>query len=210
MQATPSSPLRVAVAGSSGLIGRGLVKAFAQRGDDVLRLLRSASSRAGDSDSGSGSGVARWDPGASSIDATNLEGVDAAVNLAGVGIGDRRWSKQRKKAILDSRVDSTFLLSRTIAGLSSKPRILVNASAIGIYGSRGDDSLTESSAPGSGFTAEVCRAWEAATRPAQEAGIRVVHLRSAVVLARESGTLARQLPLFKVGLGGRLGRGDQW
>jgi uncharacterized protein (TIGR01777 family) len=132
------------------------------------------------------------------------------VNLAGVGIGDRRWSAARKEAILKSRIASTALLCETLAHLMLRPPVLVNASAIGVYGNRGDEVLTESSAPGSGFLAEVCKAWEASTAPAGAAGMRVVHLRTGVVLTRHGGALARQVPLFKLGLGGRLGTGAQW
>ena len=141
------------------------------------------------------------------IDAGAVEGADAVVHLAGAGIGDGRWTAARKDVILRSRVDSTTLLCRTLAGLDRPPAVLVSASAIGYYGDRGDEELTETSGPGTGFQAEVCRAWEGATADAEGAGIRVVHLRSAVVLARHGGALGRQLPLFRAGLGGRLGSG---
>jgi hypothetical protein len=186
--------------GSSGLIGGALLGRLRREGHHVVALVR----RSPDS------GEAHWDPALGTIDVGVLEGADAIINLAGVGIGDRRWSAARREAILTSRVSSTTLLCETVARLTTPPPVLVNASAIGFYGNRGDEVLTEDSAAGTGFVADVCRAWEAATSRAQEAGARVVHLRTAVVLARHGGALARQLPLFRLGLGGRLGRGDQW
>jgi uncharacterized protein (TIGR01777 family) len=157
-----------------------------------------------------GPGEARWEPTESRIDGEALEGADAVVHLAGAGIGDKRWTTARKDVILRSRVDSTTLLSHTLASLTRPPSVLVSASAIGYYGDRGDEELTEGSGSGTGFQAEVCRAWEGATSDAESAGIRVVHLRSAVVLSPKGGALARQLPLFRAGLGGRLGAGGQW
>jgi uncharacterized protein (TIGR01777 family) len=192
--------MRVVVTGSSGLIGTALLVRLRREGHQVIPLVR----RSPDA------GAAHWDPAVGTIDTGALEGADAVVNLAGVGIGDRRWSAARKEAILSSRVSSTTLLCETVAGLTRPPPVLVNASAIGFYGDRGDELLTEDSSAGTGFVADVCRAWEAATSPAKQAGVRVVHLRTAVVLARHGGALARQLPLFRLGLGGRLGRGDQW
>jgi uncharacterized protein len=196
--------MRVAVSGSSGLIGQALLARFSDRTDEAVRLVRNRPAA-----DGAGLEIA-WDPRSGSIDAHSLAVVDAVVNLSGVAIGDRRWSPKRKRAILESRVVPTRLLCETIAGLSPRPRVLVNASAIGFYGDRGEERLTEQSGAGTGFTAEVCSAWEAATRPAERAGIRVVHLRSAVVLAERGGSLARQLTLFRRGLGGKLGTGRQW
>jgi hypothetical protein len=192
--------MRIVVTGSSGFIGRALRLAFAGDGHEVVPLVRRPT----------GPGEARWDPAAGTIDAGALRGAEAVIHLAGAGIGDRRWTPARKDAILRSRVQSTALLCRTIAGLDRPPPVLVSASAIGYYGDGGDEELTETSPPGLGFQAEVCRAWEAATAPAEGAGVRVVHLRSAVVLSRHGGALARQLPLFRAGLGGRLGDGHQW
>ncbi|HUC36835.1 MAG TPA: TIGR01777 family oxidoreductase [Acidimicrobiales bacterium] len=192
--------MRVVVTGSSGLIGRALLVRLRHEGHEVTPLVRRAPSV----------GEAHWDPARGVLDEAVLEGVDAVVNLAGAGIGDRRWTTTRKQEILESRVSSTSLLSSALAATEGRPATLVNASAIGFYGDRGDELLTEESAPGTGFLAEVCRAWEAATAPAESAGVRVVHLRNAVVLARHAGALARQLPLFRLGLGARLGRGDQW
>jgi uncharacterized protein (TIGR01777 family) len=188
------------VSGSSGLIGRALLRKLSDEGHEIITLVRRPPR---------GNEV-QWDPPRATIDSAGLEGCDAVVNLAGAGIGDRRWSPARKREILESRVGSTALLCQTLAGLTRRPRVLVNASAIGVYGSRGDEVLTEDSAAGTGFLAEVCGAWESATSSAESAGIRVVHLRTSVVLAAEGGALARQLSIFKLGLGGRLGRGDQW
>jgi uncharacterized protein len=192
--------MRVVLSGSSGLIGAALSARLGDEGHELLRLVRRPPL----------AGEVWWDPATGTIDADALQGCDAVVNLAGVGIGDRRWSSARKQEILDSRVTSTKVLCEALAGLARRPRTLVSASAVGIYGDRGDEVLTEESSTGSGFLSEVCGAWEAATTPAEEAGIRVVHLRTAVVLAPRGGALARQLPLFRLGLGGRLGRGDQW
>jgi uncharacterized protein (TIGR01777 family) len=155
-------------------------------------------------------GELRWEPSRGQIDSDGLEGTDAVVHLSGAGIGDRRWSAERKKIILGSRVESTGLLCGALATLKRPPSVLVSASAIGYYGDRGDEVLTETSGSGAGFQAEVCRAWEAMTEGAEKAGIRVVHLRSAVVLSRDGGALGKQLPLFRAGVGGRLGSGRQW
>ncbi|MGA2036456.1 MAG: TIGR01777 family oxidoreductase [Acidimicrobiales bacterium] len=192
--------MRVIVTGSSGLIGGVLLSSLRDEGHEAVPLVRRPP-RAGE---------AHWDPASGAIDVTALEGCDAVVNLAGVGIAERRWSAARKEAILRSRIESTRFLCETLVGLTSRPRALVNASAIGFYGNRSDEVLTEDSAPGTGFLAEVCQAWEATTAPAEKAEVRVVHLRTAVVLARHGGVLARQLPLFRLGLGGRLGRADRW
>ena len=135
---------------------------------------------------------------------------DGVVHLAGAGIGDRRWSPDRKRVILDSRTDSTRLLVDTLVRLSAPPPVLVSASAVGIYGDRGDEELTEASTTGTGFLAEVCRAWEAAAQPAADGGIRTVLLRTGIVLSRHGGAWGKQLPLFRVGLGGRMGSGDQY
>jgi hypothetical protein len=192
--------VRIAVTGASGLIGGALLPALHASGHETVVLVRRPA----------GPGEARWNPSVGEIDPGAFLGVDAVVHLAGAGIGDRRWSAARKDLILRSRVDSTTLVGRSLAALDHPPAVLVSASAIGYYGDRGDEELTEASGPGTGFQAEVCRAWEEATSEAEAAGIRVVHLRSAVVLSRHGGALARQLPLFRAGLGGRLGSGKQW
>jgi len=192
--------VRIVVTGASGLIGQALLGALGAAGHDTAVLVRRQP----------GPGEALWDPAAGTIDTGVFDGAGAVVHLAGAGIGDKRWTPERKDVILGSRVASTTLLSRTLAGLGGPPPVLVSASAIGYYGDRGDEELTETSGPGSGFQAEVCGAWEAATADAEGAGIRVVHLRSAVVLSPRGGALQRQLPLFRAGLGGRLGSGRQW
>jgi uncharacterized protein len=152
----------------------------------------------------------RWDPAAGRIDAAALEGHDAVVNLAGAGIGDRRWTAKHKAAIRESRVQGTDLLARTLASLDRPPAVLASGAAVGYYGSRGDEELTEESGPGTGFLSRVVQDWETATAPAREAGIRVATLRSGVVLSPRGGALQRQLLPFRLGLGGRLGSGDQW
>jgi uncharacterized protein (TIGR01777 family) len=191
----------IAVTGSSGLIGTALVSRLTTAGHDVSRVVRS---------SAPGDGEIAWSPTEGTIDGPAFEGVDAVVHLAGAGIADKRWSEDRKRVILESRTRSTDLLARTLAEMAEPPSVLISASAIGIYGDRGDEPLDEDSASGDGFLADVCRAWEAAADPAREAGIRVVHPRTGLVLSADGGALAKQLPLFKLGAGGRLGDGDQW
>ena len=193
--------MNVLVTGSHGMIGTALIPRLRARGDRVLRLVRSEPE---------GSDDVRWDPPAGTIDSGALEGVDAVVHLAGVGIGDKKWTDARKKEVLDSRTVPTALLARTLAALDTKPRVLVSASAIGYYGDRGDDVLTEAAAPGDDFGARVCREWEAATEPAEEAGIRVIRTRTGLVLTARGGFLKRLLLPFKLGIGGRLGSGRQW
>ncbi|HEX3622870.1 MAG TPA: TIGR01777 family oxidoreductase, partial [Acidimicrobiales bacterium] len=192
--------MKVAVTGSHGLIGSELVAELGRHGHQVTRLVR------GDP----AAGEAAWDPGAGTIEAHKLEGHDAVVHLAGVGIGDHRWTDEHKRAVLDSRVQGTGLLARTLAGLSHPPAVLVSGSAVGFYGSEGDGTFTEASPQGRGFLADVVAAWEAAAAPASEAGIRVVRLRSGVVLTAKGGALKKQLLPFKLGVGGRLGSGRQW
>jgi uncharacterized protein (TIGR01777 family) len=191
----------VAVTGSHGLIGTALLRRLRANGHRVVRLVR------GDPE---GSDDVRWDPAAGTIDAAGLEGIDAAVHLAGAGIGDRRWTAARKRLIIESRTHGTDLLARTLAGLAHPPKVLLSGSAVGFYGNRGAEELTEESGPGNDFPAQVCRAWEGATAPAEESGIRVVHLRTGIVLARHGGVLGRLLLPFKLGLGGRIGSGEQY
>ncbi len=191
----------VAVTGSHGFIASALLPRLRANGHRVVRLVRGEPE---------GSDDVRWDPAAGTIDAAGLEGVDAAVHLAGAGIGDKRWTPARKRLILDSRTQGTELLARTLAGLARPPRVLLSGSAVGFYGNRGAEELTESSAPGDDFPAQVCQAWEAATAPAEEAGIRVVRLRTGIVLGAHGGVLQRLLLPFKLGLGGRIGSGEQY
>jgi uncharacterized protein (TIGR01777 family) len=155
-------------------------------------------------------GEARWDPAAGQIDVAALEGHDAVVHLAGAGIGDHRWTDDHKRAVLESRVKGTTLLAETLAVLANKPKVLASSSAVGYYGLRGDEVLTENSGPGTGFLSEVCQQWEAATAPAEDAGLRVVHFRTGLVLSTEGGALKQMLLPFKLGIGGRIGTGRQW
>ncbi|HZN14892.1 MAG TPA: TIGR01777 family oxidoreductase [Acidimicrobiales bacterium] len=193
--------MRVAVTGSHGLIGTALVERLTADGHAVVRLVRNAPSAPDE---------VRWDPNAGEIDGPSLEGLDAAVHLAGEGVAEKRWSAAQKARILDSRVNGTTTLATALAALAAKPAVLVSGSAIGYYGERGDEVLTEESSRGTGFLSGVCEAWERATAPAEAAGIRVVHIRTGIVLTKRGGALKRQLPLFKLGVGGRLGSGRQW
>ncbi len=196
----PPQPLRVAVAGASGLIGSALVRRLEKDGHTVLRLVRR--------DPG-GAGEVRWDPASGSVDASALAGVDAVVNVAGENVGER-WTDERRRRIRASRVEGTRLLAEAMAGLSPRPRVLVNASAVGIYGDRGDERVDEMSSGGEGFLAGVVREWEAATAPASDAGIRVVLPRMGVVLSARGGALAKMLTPFRLGAGGTMGSGRQW
>jgi uncharacterized protein (TIGR01777 family) len=193
--------MRIAITGATGFIGSQLAAFLSTGGHEVLRIGRGAV-RPGVVD-------VSWDPHRGQLDGRALEGVDAVIHLAGASIADR-WSDAHKRAIRDSRVEGTSLLAHTLAGLSRKPRVLLSGSAIGVYGSRGDEVLDEGSHFGTDFLADVGRAWEAATAPAERAGIRVVHLRTGIVQGAAGGALAKQAPLFKLGLGGPLGSGTQW
>ncbi|MGI8810774.1 MAG: TIGR01777 family oxidoreductase [Acidimicrobiales bacterium] len=192
--------MKILVTGSSGLIGRELVATLTGQGHQVTRLVRRPAQ----------AGEATWDPAAGTIEADKLEGHDAVVHLAGAGIGDHRWTDEHKRAVMDSRVQGTSLLTRTLAGLSSPPSVLASGSAVGFYGYEIELPVTEASPRGAGFLADVVSAWEKATAPASEAGIRVALLRSGVVLTAKGGALKKQLLPFKLGLGGRLGTGRQW
>ena len=195
--------MRILVSGSSGLIGSALVPTLQREGHAVVRLLRSRPAP--------GSADVQWDPAAGSLDPAGLAGVEAVVHLSGEGIAEKRWSEAQKAEILSSRVESTALLSKALASLDPKPAVLVSASGVNYYGNdRGDEELTEESGTGTGFLADVCRRWEAATEAAESAGVRVVHLRSGVVLSPHGGALKAQLSFFRLGLGGRLGSGRQW
>ncbi len=190
--------MHIAITGSHGLIGTALTRRLTGAGHTVTPVTRS------------GGGGIGWDPVTGEIDAAGFEGVDAVVHLAGAGIGDRRWTPAVKATIRDSRLDGTALLATTLAGLDNPPSTLLSGSAMGFYGDRGDEVLTEQSPAGDGFLADVCVGWEAATRPAEDAGIRVAHLRTGIVLSTQGGALAKMLPIFKLGLGGKLGSGSQW
>jgi uncharacterized protein (TIGR01777 family) len=191
----------VAVTGACGLIGAALVRNLRADGHEVRRLVRRAPA---------GPDEVRWDPSRRQLDPADLAGVDAVVHLAGAGIGDHRWTDAYKQQIRSSRVDGTATVAAAVAALDHKPRVLLSGSAVGFYGDTGDNEVDETSPRGSGFLAEVVEAWEAATAPAAAAGVRVMHVRSGVVLSADGGALGKVLPLFRVGLGGRLGSGRQW
>jgi uncharacterized protein (TIGR01777 family) len=193
----------VLVSGSSGLIGSALVRALAADGVRVVRLTHGALA---------GPDVIRWAPERAVLDQAALDrlpALDAVIHLAGARI-DHRWTARRRRAIVTSRIVSTALLSRAVAGLRSPPGTFLSASAIGYYGNGGDAELDESSPSGTGFVAEVCRAWEAAAAPARAAGLRVLHIRCGIVLSAAGGALARLLPAYRLGLGGPIGDGRQW
>lgn len=192
--------MKIAVAGSSGLVGTKLLSSLRTQGDEVVALVRRHP----------GESEIFWDPAKAKIAADALEGFDAVINLAGDNIGEGRWTASKKNRILLSRTNSTLLLAEHLAQLEEKPKVWVNASAIGYYGNRGTEELTESSSPGKGFLADVCQQWEAATQPAIDAGIRVVKLRIGVVLSKDGGGLAKMLFPFKMGGGGIVGSGKQF
>lgn len=194
--------MRIVVAGASGLIGTALRESLTADGHEVLQMVRRESR---------GPDEVPWDPTRGEIDAEALKGADGVVNLAGAGLGDRRWTDEYKQVIRDSRIDSTRLLAETLAAIDPRPPVLVNASGSGVYGpDRGDEVLDESSATGTGFLADLVLDWESATAPAQSAGVRVCTLRTGLVMTRRGGALQRQLPFFKLGIGGPLGSGRQW
>lgn len=197
--------MRVGVTGSSGFIGSALVAALLERGDDVVRFVRP------DSPSATGD-VIRWDPSRGLVDDGDVRrvgGFDAVINLAGAGIADRRWTNSRQETIRRSRIDATTLLVQLLSEGSGTP-ILASGSAVGVYGSRGDESLDESSGQGDDFLACVCTDWEHATSPLERSGTTVAHLRTGIVMSSRGGALKKQLPLFRLGLGGYLGTGRQW
>ena len=192
--------MRVAITGSTGLIGSALRPHLESLGHEVIRVVRGTSS---------GTDIS-WAPAEGRIDRHSLDGVDAVVHLAGAGIADKRWTDDYKRELLESRTKGTTLISEAIASADNGPKVFLSGSATGIYGPRGNEDLTEQSAPGDGFLADICMQWEGATAPAEAAGVRVVHLRTGIVLSAEGGALKKQLPLFKFGLGGKMGSGDQW
>ena len=197
-----TTPLTVAVSGSSGLIGSALLERLRQDGHTVVPMVRRPAK----------DGEIHYDPRNGVLDPESLVGVDAVVHLAGAGIGDRRWTDRYRREILESRTLSTSLIAEAMASVASRggPRVLLSGSAIGFYGATGDEELNERSTAGDGFLADVCRAWEAETSPAEDAGVRVVHLRTGIVLSPKGGALKKLLPLFRFGLGGRMGSGRQW
>ncbi len=192
---------KILVAGSSGLIGTALVASLQGDGHEVCRLVRRPIKEANE---------VRWDPSSKLLDGSVLEGFDAIIHLGGEGIGDKRWSKSRKEKIRLSRVISSTLLSEQIARLESKPEVFVLANAIGWYGSRGGEELTEGSKIGAGFLSEVCSEWENSAKAVEDSGVRTIYLRSGIVLSSSGGVLAKMLLPFKLGIGGKMGSGKQW
>ncbi|HYV82520.1 MAG TPA: TIGR01777 family oxidoreductase [Pyrinomonadaceae bacterium] len=193
--------MRILVSGSHGLVGKALINSLTSDGHEIVRLVRGKPS---------GATEIEWHPNQEKIDTASLDGIDAAVHLAGESIASGRWTDEKKRAIRDSRVKGTALLSDALARLSRPPSVFVSASAIGYYGNRGDELLTEKSAPGDDFLANVCVEWENATIPTIEKGIRTVHARFGIILDAKEGALAKMLTPFRMGIGGRIGDGKQW
>ena len=198
--------MKVIVTGATGLVGRALIRSLLSDGHEVTRLVRGEAQgfRA------PGTKAVHWEPEKGVVNAQELEGHDAVVHLAGEALAGERWDEEKKRRIRESRVKGTHLLAETLAGLKEKPSVLVSASATGFYGDRGDVVLREESASGEGFLSEVCREWEKATLAASQAGIRVVHLRIGFVLSADGGGLPQMLTPFKLGVGGRVGSGQQY
>lgn len=194
--------MRVLISGASGLVGSALTGALRRAGHTVNRLVRPGGAGA--------PGDVGWDPVSGKIELAGLEGVDGVVHLAGASIAEGRWTESRKRLLRASRVDATRHLANGLLGLARPPKVLVCASAVGYYGDRGDEQLTEACAPGSDFLAQLARDWEAEALRAGEKGIRTVMLRFGVILSAQGGALPRMLLPFKLGVGGRLGSGQQW
>jgi uncharacterized protein len=192
--------MRILMSGASGLIGSALSSRLTADGHSVSRLVRR----------GAKPGEFTWDPSTETLDPSAFDGCDGVINLSGAGIGDKRWTNEYKQELLTSRVQTTELLAATMASLDRMPSVFLSGSAVGWYGDRGDERLDELSPPGDGFLSDLCQQWEASTVVAEKAGIRTVHLRTGLVLSGKGGVLKRQLPLFKLGLGGRFGNGHQW
>lgn len=198
---------KILISGASGLLGSALAGALAARRLPVAQMVRKMPAQPDPMRES-----ILWNPAASPAlaDSAALEGVSAAIHLSGANVGGRRWTASYRRELVESRVASTHALATALAGLRDKPKTLLVASAVGFYGNRDAEMLDEDSAPGSGFLAELCQQWEQAADPAREAGIRVAHLRLGVILAPGGGALAKMLPAFRLGLGGRLGSGRQW
>ncbi|MDJ0341198.1 TIGR01777 family oxidoreductase [Streptomyces sp. H10-C2] len=193
--------MRIAVTGATGLIGTALVHNLTSDGHQVVRLVRREPA---------GPSEVRWDPARQYVDTKGLTGCDAVVHLAGAGVGEHRWTAAYKREIHDSRVLGTAAIAKAVASLDTPPAVLVCGTAVGFYGDTGDRPVDEDSPPGSGFLADLCQEWEAAAEPAAAAGVRVAHARTGLVVSREGGAWGRLFPLFKAGLGGRLGNGRQY
>lgn len=198
--------MKIIVSGSSGFVGTAFIDSLRPEGHSISRLVRSSSATPADATSK----IIRWEPPTGSIDLAAMEGADAVVHLAGASVAGGRWTAARKQELRRSRVDTTQHLVAGLAQLKEKPHVLVSASAIGYYGDRGDEVLTEASTPGSDFLAQLCRDWEAATANAEREGIRAVMLRFGIILAPHGGALQQMLRPFRLGVGGRLGSGRQW
>ena len=190
----------IVISGSHGLIGSALIPALSAADHRPIRLVRGEPK--GDE--------IKWDPAAQTIDSASLDGCGGVVHLAGAGIGDKRWTPAYKAELVESRTKGTSTLDGALSGLANKPTVMVSGSAVGIYGSRGDEELTEDSKVGTGFLPDLCVQWEAASEAASAAGIRVANIRTGIVLSPKGGALKKQLPLFKIGFGGRFGSGKQW
>jgi uncharacterized protein (TIGR01777 family) len=193
--------MKILITGASGLIGQALTKQLNASGHTTVAAVRREPRR---------NDEVQWNPATGEMSPSAFDGVDAVVHLAGAGIGDKRWTDSYKMEILQSRTLGTALLADTMASLDKKPSVFLSGSAIGIYGVRDDTELGEDAAIGTGFLADVCRDWEAASASASAAGIRTVLLRTGIVLSPKGGALKKQLPLFKLGLGGKFGNGKQW
>lgn len=193
--------MKILISGSHGLVGQALIKSLEPEGHEISHLVRSAPRSESE---------VEWSPDRYSIQLARIEGFDAVVHLAGESIAEGRWTDEKKKRIRESRAKGTQLLSDALANLSDPPKVLISASAIGYYGNRGDEILTESSASGNDFLADVCVEWEKATAHAIEKGIRVVNSRFGIILDANGGALAKMLPLFRMGVGGKIGSGKQW
>jgi uncharacterized protein (TIGR01777 family) len=196
-----NAPMRIAVTGASGLIGSALTASLAEDGHEVVRLVRRAPK---------GAGEVRWDPAAGTVDTAGLAGCQAVVHLAGASVGTRRWTDARKKELRDSRVLGTAAIARAAAAMDTPPQVLLCGSAVGYYGDTGDSWVDEDSPAGSGFLAGLVRDWEAAADPARAAGIRTVHARTGLVVSAKGGAWGPLFPIFRAGLGGRLGDGSQF
>lgn len=193
--------MRILISGASGLIGNALISDLKSKGHEVIQLVRRDSKN---------SNEISWDPAKHKLDLSSAGKFDAVINLSGAGVGDKRWSDKYKNLILKSRVDSTTTIVNAIKSLSDKPSVLINASAIGFYGERGNEEVDENSARGTGFLADVVQAWEDAALALKGSGVRVVLIRTGLVFTHRGGALAKLLPIFKLGLGGKLGNGNQY
>jgi uncharacterized protein (TIGR01777 family) len=193
--------MKLVLTGASGLLGRALVSALRDDGHEVVRLVRRPPAAPDE---------ARWDPNAGHVEPAALRGADAVINLAGPGLGDRPWTPARKRMLLDDRVSATRTITEAMAAAEPRPRVLLSMSGTGFYGTPGEEVVTEAAPQGDGYVAQIAASWEQATAPAADAGIRVVRMRTGVVLSANGGAFGRLLPIFRLGLGGRLGSGRQW